>query len=126
MGKVKSARSMTIPKANRKFYFNKEKELEMGPSPSSYRVRTEDESWKVKHKGLTIGRDSRVEGKMVLPGPSDYDKPALSRKSFNRSFTFYRTTRELNSFLKEKGRDSPGPKYEAGRDSLSVKTGQIR
>lgn len=34
------------------------------------------------------------------------------KKSFNKSTTFHRSSRDLSEFLNTKGRDSPGPKYD--------------
>jgi hypothetical protein len=94
--------------------------LRPGPSPDAYHVKFTDEIWKIKNTRETIGRRVALSGsKDQLPGPSDYSKPGLISRASNRSCTFYKSTRDLNEFLNEKGRDSPGPKYEVRHTLLS-------
>lgn len=43
----------------------------------------------------------------------DYQKVSIPlKKSFNRSFTFDRSQRNLMKVLTKQGKDSPGPKYD--------------
>jgi hypothetical protein len=49
----------------------------------------------------------------VTPSAMDYQKESMPlRKSFNRSFTFERSQRNLMKVLTKQGKDSPGPKYD--------------
>ena len=47
------------------------------------------------------------------PSAVEYQNDIIQvKKSFNRSFTFERSQRNLMKFMTKKGKDSPGPKYD--------------
>lgn len=52
----------------------------------------------------------------------DYVHQDFSRKSYNKSSTFFKSLRDTSQFFKIKGTDSPGPKYELISDFTSKKT----
>jgi hypothetical protein len=56
-------------------------------------------------------RLNRSTSKDILPGPSLYLEGNLTKKSFNKTNTFHRSSRDLSEFLNTRGKDSPGPKY---------------
>jgi hypothetical protein len=104
----------TIPQAERVLYFDQEKELCLHPSPQAYNVRSREDTFKITHKGWTMGVrfNSVPELKEATPSAVDYQQETLPvRKSFNRSSTFDRSQRSLMNVLTKKGQDSPGPKY---------------